>query len=202
MLGKVNLSPALGPAQFSHALACRLADVSCHPSIIELAFPLYLAHTLSGGQMSRNTTDTGARRHGVALRFQEKDEIDSDVEKKKRESLRFGGCISGVMFIFYAVGMGLFDFFADKTLTMYKQEIGGFLAFLLAVAFAELILSPLYEEFRFRTKEIDGKVSAIEEAVNASKGGHAELLERLTAIEEKLAEIQGSRRHGQRPLPD
>jgi hypothetical protein len=37
-------------------------------------------------------------------------------------------------------------------------------------------------------------VSAIEEAVNESKEGHAELLERLTAIEEKLTEIQDARR--------
>jgi DNA-binding FrmR family transcriptional regulator len=51
-------------------------------------------------------------------------------------------------------------------------------------------VAPFYYEFRIRGKEIDGKVSAIEQAVIASKEGHAELLERLTAIEDKLNSIQ------------
>src|ERR1035441_4446230 len=54
MLRKINLTPTLGAAQFPDPLSCRRADVPCHPFMIGLAFALYLAHTLSGGQMRRN----------------------------------------------------------------------------------------------------------------------------------------------------
>jgi hypothetical protein len=47
MFGKVDLPPALGPAQLPDSLARRGADVACHVVIIELAFTLYLVHTLS-----------------------------------------------------------------------------------------------------------------------------------------------------------
>jgi len=124
-----------------------------------------------------------------------KDEIDKEVEEKKRASLMIDGLIVGpIVVVCYSVVFGLFDWFTGKILKLYGQEIGGMLAVLLVAAFAGWILFPLYDEFRFRTKEIDGKVSAIEEAVNESKEGHAELLERLTAIEEKLTEIQDARR--------
>jgi len=149
----------------------------------------------------------------MALRFQVKDEIDKEVEETKRIGLMFFGGTCGVIFVCYSVGIGLFDLFTGKTLKLYGQEIGGILAVLLAAVFADWILTPLHHEFRTRTKEIDGKVSAIEEAVNASKEDHAAvtlsriewtvndtrkdlagLLERLTAIEEKLSEIQDTRR--------
>ena len=48
LFGKVNLSPVPGAAQLPNSLARRHADVPCHPSMIGLAFALYLAHTLSG----------------------------------------------------------------------------------------------------------------------------------------------------------
>ena len=131
----------------------------------------------------------------MSLRSQVKDEIDKEVEEKKRASLMIDGLIVGpIVVVCYSVVFGLFDWFTGKILKLYGQEIGGMLAVLLVAAFAGWILFPLYDEFRFRTKEIDGKVSAIEEAVNESKEGHAELLERLTAIEEKLTEIQDARR--------
>jgi len=50
MLGKVNLSPALGTAQFPDSLACRRADVPCHAFIIGLACALYLVHPLFGAK--------------------------------------------------------------------------------------------------------------------------------------------------------
>ena len=50
LLGKVDLPPALGPAQLSDALPRRRTDVLCHASMIGLAFALYLAHTLFGGK--------------------------------------------------------------------------------------------------------------------------------------------------------
>ena len=45
MLGKVDLSPAFGPAQLPDALPGRRTDVLCHASMIGLVFALYLAHT-------------------------------------------------------------------------------------------------------------------------------------------------------------
>ena len=48
MLGKVDLSPALGPAQFPDALSSRRADVLRHSPMFGLVDALYLAHTLSG----------------------------------------------------------------------------------------------------------------------------------------------------------
>jgi len=46
LLGKINLPPASGAAQFPDPLTRRRTDVLCHPFMIELAFALYLAHTL------------------------------------------------------------------------------------------------------------------------------------------------------------
>lgn len=126
----------------------------------------------------------------MALRFQAKDEIDKKVE----ESGGLWRFFWGVVFVVIAVATGISALFTGKTLKEYGQDIGIWLACVLLVAFIQQILSPLYEEFSLRTKEINGRVSAIEEAVNASKKSQAELLDRLTAIEEKLTEIQSARR--------
>jgi hypothetical protein len=48
LLGKVNLPPLPGAAQFPDPLTRRRTDVLCHAFIIGLAFALYLAHTLFG----------------------------------------------------------------------------------------------------------------------------------------------------------
>ena len=48
MLGKVDLSPAFGPAQLSDALPRCRADVLCHASMFGLVDALYLAHTPFG----------------------------------------------------------------------------------------------------------------------------------------------------------
>jgi hypothetical protein len=47
LFGKVNLPPIPGAAQLPDSLAGRCTNVPCHPSIIGLAFTLYLAHPLS-----------------------------------------------------------------------------------------------------------------------------------------------------------
>lgn len=81
-----------------------------------------------------------------------------------------------------AVFAGIGDLLNGASLKEYERELGIFIAGF----FALWLVSPIYREFSSRTKEIDGKVSVIEEAVNASKKDHAELLERLTAIEGKM----------------
>jgi hypothetical protein len=51
MLGKVNLSPALGSAQLSDALARCRTDVLCHANIVGLVSALYLVqHSLAFGK--------------------------------------------------------------------------------------------------------------------------------------------------------
>ncbi len=53
----------------------------------------------------------------------------------------------------------------------------------------ERLISPLHDKLHFRTKELYLTLSAIEEAVNAAKEHHSELLDKLTAIEERLGEL-------------
>jgi hypothetical protein len=45
---------------------------------------------------------------------------------------------------------------------------------------------PYYQEFRLRTKDLDGKVSAIEAAVSASAEQQEEVISKLTEIENTL----------------
>jgi hypothetical protein len=47
MLGKVDLSPAFGPAQLSDPFPRRYTDVLCHASMFGLVDALYLVHPLS-----------------------------------------------------------------------------------------------------------------------------------------------------------
>jgi len=130
----------------------------------------------------------------MTLRFQKKDAVDEEVKEDRSEGVRVSFLLYGFIFVFFAVGSGLFDWFSGKSLKSYGEEVGWMLGFFFSISVADWILSPIYNEFRFRTKEIDGKVSAIEKTVNASTEDHAELLKRLTAIEEKLTEIQDARR--------
>jgi hypothetical protein len=144
----------------------------------------------------------------MSLRFQKEDEADKEVKRNP-----FLGTlhvfIYGLSFLCIALVSAVFAWLSGETLKSYGRGIFIYVLFLIAGAVVEGLLSPIYEEFRIRTKEIDGKVSAIEEAVNASKAvtlsriewtvndtrkDLAGLLERLTAIEEKLAEIQDTRR--------
>ncbi len=119
----------------------------------------------------------------MVLRFQKKDESD----RAAKEERHTGGLV--VVLVLVAVIHGAFAWFSDKSLASYEVD----LVWLFGFGFVYWMAAPFYYEFRIRTKEIDGKVSAIEEAVNALREGHAELLERFTAIEEKLTEIQDAR---------
>jgi hypothetical protein len=113
----------------------------------------------------------------VALRFQaERDEVD----RAARES-RATGVTVGLLLLL-AVITGAVDWFSGESLASYEKE----LAFYIGLGFVTWLAAPFYHEFRIRTKEIDGKVSAIEETVNSSRDAHEKLLERLTAIEEAL----------------
>jgi F0F1-type ATP synthase membrane subunit b/b' len=88
--------------------------------------------------------------------------------------------------VLLAVICAAVDWISGKSLASYEEE----LAFYIGLGFLFWFLTPFYYEFQIRTKEIDGKVSAIEEAVTSAKEDRAELLERLVAIEAKLDDIQ------------
>ncbi len=86
------------------------------------------------------------------------------------------------LLVLFAAIQGGLAWFRGGNLASYTQDI----AWLVGFGFAYWLLAPFYYEFRIRAKEIDGKVSAIEETVAALKGDRAELLKRLSAIEGKL----------------
>jgi uncharacterized membrane protein YciS (DUF1049 family) len=112
----------------------------------------------------------------VALRFQEKD----DVDRAAKESRATGVTVFCLLVV--AAIVGATDWINGESLASYEKE----LVFYVGLAFVIWLAAPFYHEFRIRTKEIDGKVSAIEEALNSSRRAHEELLKRLTTIEEKL----------------
>jgi hypothetical protein len=117
----------------------------------------------------------------VGLRFQDgHDEVD----RAAKESRATGVMV--FLLLLLAVITGAVDWFSGESLASYEKE----LAFYIGLGFVTWLAAPFYHEFRIRTKEIDGKVSAIEEAVNSSREAHEELLERLTAIEKKLDAMQ------------
>jgi hypothetical protein len=116
----------------------------------------------------------------MVLRFQKRDEVDRAAEETQQTRVMV------FLLLLFVVITGPVAWFRGESLALYGTQ----LAWLIGSFFVIWWVPPFYHEFRIRTKEIDGKVSAIEETVNASKEGHAELLERLTAIEDKLDAMQ------------
>lgn len=149
----------------------------CRAFIMELALALYLAHTLS-----RNNFRIW--RCGVALRFQNKgDDVDREVEESKPGlgCLFLGVVLIGAFWFAWDVFIR-----GDQIDFAFRIDAMGcaliiFLGFIL-----ERRVIPKYREFRIRIKEILGTVTEIEETVTALKADRSELLERLSAIEEKL----------------
>jgi uncharacterized protein YfbU (UPF0304 family) len=124
-------------------------------------------------------SDNGEFRTGrcvVALRFQEKD----DVDRVAKESRATGVTVFCLLVV--AAIAGATDWINGESLASYEKE----LVFYIGLAFVIWLAAPFYHEFRIRTKEIDGKVSAIDGALSSSREAHEELLKRLTAIEEAV----------------
>ena len=116
----------------------------------------------------------------MALRFQQKDDIDSAAREQRATPITL------MMFAVIAAIAGVNAWISGRSLLSYEQELGWLAGCFIVYWF----LTPLYYEFRIRTKEIDGKVSAIEGALKESKKSHAELLEKVNAIAKRL-ERQG-----------
>lgn len=121
----------------------------------------------------------------MLLRFQEDDEADRETAKKRTRALYF---IAFFLILYLAV-CGLGDWLAGQSLKSFAEAFGG----LIVICCLGGLIYPVYHEFRIRTKEIDGKISAIESAIYESKERNTELLKRLTAIENRLDEIRDNR---------
>src|SRR5271157_3302646 len=125
--------------------------------------------------------DGRTRRCSVALRFQDRDdEIDRAAKEERATPVLI------LFFVLFAAIHGVVWWFSGGSLASYAKD----LAWMLGFGLAYWMLAPFYYEFRIRSKEILGTVTKIEEAVSAVKEDQKELLERLSAIEDKLRSLR------------
>jgi hypothetical protein len=122
----------------------------------------------------------------MSLRFQREDDVDCEVKEGRRRT----PWIILFFIVLFAAVSGLGDWLSGQSLKSFGEEIVGAIGF----GFVWWLVDPIYEEFRVRTKEIDGKVSAIESSMVESKERDTELLRRLKAIETRLDEIRDANR--------
>lgn len=118
----------------------------------------------------------------MSLHFQKEDEVDREMKEAGITALWV--CI--IIFVLFAAIDGLFAWLGGSSLKAYGRDLGWLIVLILAASGA----FGFYKEIRVRLREIDGKVSAIEEAVNAAKKERAGLLERLSAIEDELRSLK------------
>jgi hypothetical protein len=147
-----------------------------------LVFALYLVNPLFWEFWAGKTRGHSGGRDSVALRFQKASD-DAVVRAAKEERH-----LPPLIFLLLLLGAidGAISWLSGESLASYLKRFAVFCA----IALLFELVSPIYYEFRIRAKEIDGKVSEIEKAVIASKENHAELLERLAMIEEKLDSME------------
>lgn len=119
----------------------------------------------------------------MALRFQHK---GNELDRATNEDASFLFWVFMIVAVVVAAAFGVHAWLSDESFQSYGKDASAIFVAALVVC----LLFSLYSEFRTRTNEIYGMVSAIEKALNASKEGHAELLERLTAVEDKLDAMQ------------
>jgi hypothetical protein len=122
----------------------------------------------------------------MSLNFHEDDDVDLEFEENRRANL----WTALFYFVFFSAIWGLIDWLKGQSLNFFLEDIG--------VTFAIVVLLwvvfPFFMKFRIRTKVIYGMVSAIEGALEEAKERDYELLKRLTAIENRLNEIQDANR--------
>ncbi len=102
----------------------------------------------------------------MSLRFQKQDQVDRAAKEASRGSV-LALSIAGVP---VAVLLGVSAWLGGESLASYGKD----LFWLIAFVFVYWIVAPFYYEFRFRSKEIDGKVSAIEAVIVQSTDQHAD----------------------------
>jgi hypothetical protein len=119
----------------------------------------------------------------MALLFQKTDEVDKRVREEVRRVSRSGG----VLLILYLSVTGTIAFVSGDSLASYGKDH----LFTIGLVFAVWSCFPFFQEFRIRTKEINCKVSAVEDAVIASRERASEMLEMLRAMDSKLYDVSG-----------
>jgi len=130
----------------------------------------------------------------VALRFQLEDDVDRKVNGGP--GLGCGLLVAFGIVAFFIASYAVDAFISGKSFSAYKKDSLEDIAGCIVIAWLSWLVVLKYEEFRARTKEIDGKVSEIEKVVGASRDAQTELLERLTVIEDKLDAVQRELENG------
>jgi len=201
LLGKVDLPPTPGAAQLSDPLTRRCTDFLCHSPMFGLVDALYLAHTLfwlfnlsnaqplhgRGKKMSNATDDLLRSIVDRTARQQEREvEMEAQIRKDDRadhaSKKEWSVWFVAIGVLFSSILSSLDVLFRGKSLNHFGQD----LVFSAVGFFVIWILNRVYHEFRFRTKEMTVKVSALEEKVDTSIRLSAKVLGRLTEIDEKL----------------
>jgi hypothetical protein len=121
----------------------------------------------------------------MALRFIDKDDADREVTRTIRTSfskLWWQACCLSI----YSVVVIVVPHYFVKLSQSGECFIVGSIAFLWMLWLVPRMCFPYYQEFRLRTKDLDGKVSAIEAAVSASAEQQEEVISKLTEIENTL----------------
>jgi hypothetical protein len=95
----------------------------------------------------------------MTLRFQKEDEVDQEVKEQSRIVRHVS--LYGFCFVIFAGVAGLSGWLSGESLKSYWGEIRWGAAAFLCIGVADWHLSPIYNEFRFRTKEIDGKLDTV-----------------------------------------
>lgn len=121
----------------------------------------------------------------MSLHFQRQDEVDRVVKEQRR---RARWPIAFVLALF-AVS-GIIDWLDGKSI----KSFGFGLELVIVLCWLVWLVGPIFHAFSIRTKETYGMVSAIESSMTDLKERDAELLKRLTAIENRLEEIQDANR--------
>jgi len=113
----------------------------------------------------------------MALRFQGKDDEFDQAAREERGPLG----LSILLFVLFAVIIGVSDWVTGRSLASYSEGLGE----LLALGFAWWFLSPFYYEFRIRSKENFGALQEVEERISALVTVNAEVLKKLERLEQK-----------------
>ena len=103
----------------------------------------------------------------MSLLFQASDEVDTVI---RRDRLGFKAAL--ILLLALGAGFGIVGWLRRDSLNTVAKDCFAVWAGLIVWVWGVL---PIYFEFRARVKEIYGNVSAIDDAVNASKEGNVEL---------------------------
>jgi hypothetical protein len=123
----------------------------------------------------------------VALRFQDKGD---DIDREVKQSRPGFGCALLLAIVFGAFFFACDVFISGKSIADASRRLGEFAVVVAAVLALEWFVTPKYQEFRVRSKEILGTVTEIEEAVSEIREDQEKLLERLRAVEEELRSLK------------